>query len=227
MERDSDAGCPSASRRSPVTREFCATFISAAVALCASEMKMRRLISFLSRPASAARIAIAASLPAMMSASATPTRIGSPSGLAGDRHPAAFGLNDQIVSGPVAVGTESRNRAPDQPFVFLEQPVGNDFAPLERTSPKIVYHHVSCGDEIEDNLAIGSKIEVRSEAFLVSVDREVVGALAAVVERRPPATSFVPGAGFLDLYDVSAHIAQHHRAEGPGEDSGQVEDADA
>lgn len=110
--------------------------------------------------------------------------------------------------------------------MLLKQPLRKDVPPLERAAPKIVYHHVSSADEIEDDLTIGRKIEVRSHAFLVSVDREVVGALAAVVERRAPATSLVTGAGFLYLDDVSAHIAEHHRADGAREDSGQVQDSD-
>jgi len=66
----------------PVTRTFCATFTRAARALSASEMKIRRseIVGARPRQTSADRIAIAASFPAITSAKATPTFIGSPVG---------------------------------------------------------------------------------------------------------------------------------------------------
>ena len=58
--------------------------------------------------------------------------------------------------------------------------------------------------------------EIEAEAFLVAVDREEIGTLA-INERRSPVATIV-SFGRLDFEDVSAHIAEHHRAIGPGEE---------
>ena len=105
---------PSRAARVRLTSAFCATFTSAASALAASETWTRRPTPVRPRSTSAARIAIAASLPARTSASATPSFIGSPVRLAGDGHPAALGLDDEVVAGAVGLRAEPADRAPDQ-----------------------------------------------------------------------------------------------------------------
>ena len=53
-----------------------------------------------------------ASLPASTSANATPTFMGLPLGLARDRHPATFGLHDEVVSETRAHRAKAGDRAP-------------------------------------------------------------------------------------------------------------------
>src|SRR5688572_586598 len=58
-------------------------------------------------------------------------------GVACDGHPATFSLNDEIVSGPVAPGPESGDRAPDELLMGSEQLVGKNAPSLERARRKL------------------------------------------------------------------------------------------
>jgi hypothetical protein len=69
--------------------------------------------------------------------------------------------------------------------------------------------------------------EVRGDPELVAVDAEVVGALAAVVERRPPGARLVPLPRPLDLEHVGPQVAEEHGAVGTREDTTEVEHAHA
>jgi hypothetical protein len=69
-------------------------------------------------------------------------------------------------------------------------------------------------------------LQVRRDPELVPVDAEVVGAPAIVIEGGSPAAGVVAAARSLYLYNVCAKIAEQHRAQGTGEDSGEIEDFD-
>src|SRR5690606_15614886 len=79
----------------------------------------------------------------------------------------------------------------------------------------------------------GGAGDVDHDGALVAVGREVVGGvrrlapLAIGEEGRAPAAGVVAGARLLDLDHVGAEVAEVLAAPGPGEDPGQVQDADS
>ena len=98
---------------------------------------------------------------------------------------------------------------------------------LESPASKVVHHNVSVTRQLEKHCPIGFSVQVSDEAFLVPVDRQVVGAFTPLVERRAPSTRLVSSAWSLDLDDVSAEIAKHHGAERSCEDAGEIENSNA
>src|SRR5262249_41130994 len=68
-------------------------------------------------------------------------------------------------------------------------------------------------------------LEVEGQAALVAVHGHEVGRFTAKEGR--PAASVVAPSGLLQLDHVGAHVAQHHGAERPGQDAGEVENTDA
>ena len=63
--------------------------------------------------------------------------------------------------------------------------------------------------------------QVYAEAALVAVKRQELGALP--VPEGGPRTGLVTMLRLLDLDHVSAHVAEHHSAEGAGQGSSQVD----
>src|SRR5262249_44079284 len=77
-------------------------------------------------------------------------------------------------------------------------------------------------------LGPGRRAQVERDRLLVAVDGEVVrGQAGAGVVRRAPAARHVAVLGMLDLDHAGAEVAEHHRAEGAGEDAREVEDEHA
>ena len=146
--------------------------------------------------------------------------------LSGNRHPSALRLNHEIVAGAVAVRSKARDGAPDKSRIFTKKRFGIETPPLECAAAKIVDNYVGATREPDNHRAVGLVVEVCSYAFLVPVDRQIVGAFPAVVEGRSPAACLVTGPRSLDLDDLSAKITEHHGAERSGEDAGEVEDFD-
>src|SRR5262249_3523312 len=67
--------------------------------------------------------------------------------------------------------------------------------------------------------------DVERDAALVAIEGEERDRHA--VRRGVTVAALVPGSRRLDLDDLRAQIGEEGRAEGPGEEPGQVEDADA
>jgi hypothetical protein len=150
-----------------------------------------------------------------------------PGRLAGDGHPPALGLDDEVVAEARAVGAEAGDRAPDQLGMALEKLGGCESASLERAGAEVVDDDVGVGDEVSEERLVLGIADVGDQTLLVSVDAQEVGALTALVERRSPAARLVTSAGPLDLEDVGAEVAEHHGTERTGEDAGEIENLEA
>ena len=168
-----------------------------------------------------------ASFPATTSASATPTFIGAPSRLAGDRHPSLLGLHDEVVAGAIAVRAEAGDRAPHETGLCGENRRDVESISLEHAALEVVDDDVGARDQATDERAIVGIGEIGDDALLVAVDAEVIGALAGAVEGRTPAAGVVAGAGSLDLDDVGAEVAEQHARERARQDSAQIEHVDS
>src|SRR2546427_794434 len=152
---------------------------------------------------------------------------GRPVGEPGDVHDPRLGLHDEVVAGAVRLRprlAEARDRAVDEPRVEPgERPVAKPEL-LHGPGPKVLEEDVALPDERpEDRLALRG-LEVQGDALLVAVDGHEIRRLAAREGRPAPRVVALPRPFELD--DLSAHVAQHHRAEGPGEDAGEIQDAD-
>src|SRR5262249_9021062 len=95
----------------------------------------------------------------------------------------------------------------------------------EHARPVVLDQHVRARDEArQDGLALcGMKIER---------DRALVAVELREVPRQPLhdhalAADGIPLAGRLDLDHVRAHVGEQHAAERPGENPGEIDDADA
>src|SRR6185295_9625409 len=82
--------------------------------------------------------------------------------------------------------------------------------------------HVRAIDELPQHVLAFRRLQVQADAALVAVDRQEVAA-DAVDERWPPEARVVAARRRFDLHDGRAHVAEHHRAEGPGENAREIE----
>ena len=138
---------------------------------------------------------------------------------AGDGHQTRFRLSDEVVTGTMWLMGEATDGAPDERGMIGYQLVGIEAASREGARQEVVDHDIGLGDEGTRELGVGRRGEVEGDSLLVSIDREVVRALAPLVERRPPGTGVVAGTRSFDLDDVRAQVGQSHGAEWAGEDS--------
>ena len=102
---------------------------------------------------------------------------------------------------------------------------------LETARPKVLDEDVRTGQEPPQDRCTLCLAKVEPDAPLRSVHSQVIrsgpGAFRLVADpRRPPAARRV-ALGRLDLHDVGAEIGEEHRAVGPGEDGGTVDDTQA
>src|SRR5205823_4081035 len=95
--------------------------------------------------------------------------------LAGDGHPAALGLDDEVIAWPRAIASESGDRAPDERRMLHEQLLGIKPKSLERTGQEIVEDYIGSPDEVQDHLPILRVGQVQGDALFVPVDRKEVG----------------------------------------------------
>src|SRR6185503_11341219 len=107
------------------------------------------------------------------------------------------------------------------------QLAGVELPSLEGAWTEVVDDHIRLSDEPAKEGAVGWRLQVGGEAQLVSIDTQIVGALPPVVEGRPPTPRFVAGARPFDLYDESAQVAEHHRAQRAGQNARKVQNFDS
>ena len=70
------------------------------------------------------------------------------------------------------------------------------------------------------------RFQIERHRFLVPIHGEKVGALP-FHEWRSPAPRLIAAAGLLDFDHACARIAEHLRAERPGQNAGEIDDGDA
>src|SRR4029079_12548303 len=100
---------------------------------------------------------------------------------------------------------------------------------VEHARPEILDHHVGRLEQLaHDLLSIGLG-EVERDALLAAVEghEEVAFAIGAAGARTGAFARVVTAVGVLDLDDLGAHVREYLRAERPGDDAREVDDADA
>ena len=150
--------------------------------------------------------------------------------LTGDRHQAAHRLREEVVGGPIRVGTaEPADAGDDQPRVRGAQRICAEAEPRGRGGAVVVDEQIGIGEQPSEGIAPRIGPQVEHDAALVAVDGREVGA-APILRVSPP--RWTPGARLvalrrLDLHDVRAEIGEEHRRERPGQHAAEVDDADA
>ena len=139
-------------------------------------------------------------------------------------HQAALGLDDGIVPGqvPLRAGLSvAGDRAVDEARVAGRDRVVAEAQLRQAARPEVLDQHVRRVDQTAEHVGAGVGLQIDGEALLAAVQAEKEGA-PPVPERRPGAGVVALGR-LLDLDDLGAHVAEHHRAVGTGEDARQVE----
>src|SRR5215213_1096438 len=138
----------------------------------------------------------------------------------GDRHQPAFGLEDEVVAGPVVA--EAADRAVDEIRIFLRKLCVADAEPVARAAAKVLDDDVGVDGEPPCHLVRPGPREVEGDAALAAVHREEVRRLTGRV-RRPPRPRLVPLPGPLDLDHVRAEVGEQHRAVRARQHTRQIE----
>ena len=168
--------------------------------------------------------------------------------LAGDRHQAGRGLDDEVVAGSVgewAIGAVAADGQVDQARIEAVQLVVGEAKPRQAADAEVLDQDVAPREQPRQHLAASGLLEVEAEAALVAVDGQVVGRLASVGRVRARVTGRIglarlggtgegrsPGARAiavrrLDLDHVGTEVGQEHRAVRPRQDRRQVADDEA
>ena len=154
-----------------------------------------------------------------------PEAVGRPVLLAGDAHQPALALQNRVVArlAPPRAGLPEPGdgtvdeAGPPPGHLGVSQPHA-----IQRAGPEVLHQDVGALEQGVEHPAAVRVLQVEGDALLVAVDAQEVRALARL-ERRPPRAGVVPLARLLHLDDARAHVGEHHRAVGAGEDAGEVE----
>src|SRR5882724_3574441 len=148
-------------------------------------------------------------------------------GLARDRHDSAERLHERLVPGavlPRSGPAERGDGAVNEAGVERGQNVVAEPEALHRARPEILDEDVRALHEIAKDVGAFRGLQIEREIPLVAVDDQVRRRFPALVRR--PCPRFVARAGVLHLDDVGPHVGQQHAAEGPREDTREIDDAD-
>ena len=160
---------------------------------------------------------------------------GRPIGLACHTHDPAQALGQHVVAGARRVGTrlpEASDGAIDEARVFSGQILVGEAVFGHVPDLEILHHDVAFGDQPARQRLARLPRDVDGERALVAVRAEVIGAFLRILAvlgldvGRAPFAGVVAGAGPLDLDHIGAQITQELRAGRPGQDAGEVENAD-
>jgi hypothetical protein len=164
--------------------------------------------------------------------------------LAGGRHRGATGLAGEaeqageaqvvhVVARTIAPRPGlpvARDRAVHDLRVRRAHRVVADAEPVEHARAEGLQHDVVLAHEAEQHVASLRLLEIEPDRALVAVQREKERGLRALVGAlvkgwRPP--DVVAAAGVLDLEHVGAVVGEQQRAEAPGQQAAEIENADA
>ena len=118
--------------------------------------------------------------------------------LAGDRHQAGGGLDDEVVArsvGERAIGAIAADGEMHEPRIEAVQLVVGETKPCQAADAEVLDQDVALGEEPRQHLATSGLLEVEAESALVAVDGQVVGRLASVGGVRPRVTGRIGLAG--------------------------------
>ncbi|MPN30388.1 hypothetical protein SDC9_177859 [bioreactor metagenome] len=78
-------------------------------------------------------------------------------------------------------------------------------------------------DQPQEKRPPGRLLEIKAQAFLVAIHDLIE--ITGLTRHRPHAAGVIPGTGVLDLDDLGAVVGKMLRGQGPGKQSGEVEDS--
>src|SRR5262249_36932450 len=113
--------------------------------------------------------------------------------------------------------------APEQLAVVRQEGRHIQPATLERSGAEIVDDDISTSDQLLEDAQVFLHIDVERNAELVSIDAQIVGTFAALIERWTATSRFDAGSRPLDLDDVRAEVAKCHGGEWAGQRSGEID----
>src|SRR5574337_1204155 len=82
---------------------------------------------------------------------------------------------------------------------------------VQDADTKVLDDHIAASRKFTGKGEAAFVFEVEREALLVAIAAQVIGRLPAK-KRRPPVARLIADARAFDLDDLSAQVAQHHRA---------------
>src|SRR5207253_7665802 len=132
--------------------------------------------------------------------------------LAGDGHPPALRLGYEVVARAAALASEAGDGAPHEGGIATYKGLRIESASFQRSATEVVDDDVGVQGERFDHSLVGGRVDVESDAQLVPIYREVIRAIALVVEGRAPPPRFVPRFRPLYLDYIGPQVAEHHRA---------------
>src|SRR5207249_11833137 len=134
----------------------------------------------------------------------------------------------EVVAGAMRLRArlaEPGDRAVDEPWVQAREGAVPEAELVHRPGPEVLEEHVALAHQRAEDLPTLGRLEVQRHALLVPVDGHEVGRLTA--DERWPTAGVVALTRLLDLDHLGAHVAERHRAEGTGENPGEVEHANS
>src|SRR5262249_43930563 len=134
----------------------------------------------------------------------------------------------QVVAGALAVGAVlaiAGDGADDEPRIALPQGLVRQAQPGQHSRPEALQQHVGPIHEAEQRVATSWVLEVDGDAALVAVDRQERLANSALERRH--AAGVVAQAWLLNLDDVGAKIGKHLGGVAAGEQTSEVQYAQA
>src|SRR5439155_7854778 len=153
---------------------------------------------------------------------------GSAARLARDGHDAAERLHERLVAralGGRAGPAEGRDRAVDQARIFGREALPAEAELLHGPGAEVLDEDVGAAGQPPDDLDALRRLEIHRDPALVAVVDEIARGLPVLVWG--PGARLVADVRILHLDDVGAHVAEERAAEGPGQDAGEIHDADA
>ena len=153
---------------------------------------------------------------------------GASPGLSGDGHPAAFGLDDEVVAGPAGGGDvrgEAAHRGQDELGEFRMEALPAQAEAIRGIGLKVLDQDIGHLQQVEEVRLACLGVEVNGAAALAPVGTAEVGALTGitVLERGPPAPGGI-SLGGLQLLHLGAEIGQELGREGAGQHTGKIHD---
>ena len=155
----------------------------------------------------------------------------------GDRHDAAGRLDDEVDAAARRVRAamaEAGERAIDQTRKFIFQIAVGQAVFRQRAGLVVLEQDIALRDHPPGQALTLRRCQVDRDRALVAVRRveidavvEQFFAVCVLQEGRAPAAHIVAGAGTLDLDDVGAEVGQDLGRRRPGQDAGQVENAES